>query len=149
MIEPFSFAREIVWQPTLETIARSHLQKFMAAHNIQGFEELLARSTADIAWFSDAILKYLDIRFQKPYDRVVDFGSDPAWPTWCAGGKLNIVQSCVDKYADTDAANRPAIVYEREEGAVRSLTYRQLGSEVKHCANMLRSHGLKKGDSIG
>jgi len=143
------FGGDIVWRPSPETIARSHLQKFMAKHGIASFDELLARSTSDVAWFTDAVLKYLDVRFQKPYTSVVDLSKGIAWPQWCVGGQLNIAHNCVDKYYGTETGKRPALIYESEEGHVRALSYNQLYIEVNLCANMLRSQGLKKGDAIG
>src|SRR5574337_337296 len=62
---------------------------------------------------------------------------------------LNIAYNCVDKYYGTGAGKRMAVIYESEEGAVRKLTYNDLYLEVNRCANMLRAHGLKKGDAIG
>ena len=144
-----SLGGDIVWRPTPEVIARSHLKKFMAKHGLASFDELMARSTSDVAWFTDAVLKYLDIRFQKPYSSVVDLSKGIAWPQWCVGGQLNIVHNCVDKYYGTERGKQLAVIYESEEGNVRTLSYNQLYIEVNHCANMLRVHGLKKGDAIG
>jgi acetyl-CoA synthetase len=59
----------------------------------------MARSTADVAWFTDAVLKYLDIRFRVPYSQVVDLSDGIEWPRWCVGGRMNIVDNCVDKWA--------------------------------------------------
>ena len=144
-----TFGGDIVWRPTPDVIARAHLTRFMAAHGIAGFADLMTRSTADVAWFTDAVLKYLDIGFQRPYTAVVDLSKGIAWPQWCVGGMTNIAYNCVDKHFQTEAKDRAAVVYESEEGDVRSLTYGELFFEVNRCANMLRSHGFKKGDAIG
>ena len=149
MTDSFSFGGDIVWRPSPETIARSNLKRFMDQHNLGSFDELLARSTADVAWFTDAVLKFLDIQFQKPYSKVVDLSRGIQWPQWCVGGQLNIVYNCVDKYFGTDTGQRAAIIYESEEGQTRTLTYDELYIEVNRCANMLRSHGLTKGNAIG
>ncbi|MCP5053567.1 MAG: AMP-dependent synthetase, partial [bacterium] len=69
--EEFTFGGEIVWKPTKEYIERSRLKDFMNTHNLQTFDQLMKRSTGDIAWFTDAVLKFLDIKFQKPYSKVV------------------------------------------------------------------------------
>ncbi|MEK7440089.1 MAG: AMP-binding protein, partial [Chloroflexota bacterium] len=143
------FGGEIVWRPTPETIQRSNLKKFMDKHGIKNFDELMSRSTSDVAWFTEAVLKFLDIRFQKPYTQVVDLSKGIAFPQWCVGGQLNIAHNCVDKHFYSAAQKRTAIIYESEEGQVRRLTYGQLYEEVNRCANMLRAHGFKKGDSIG
>jgi acetyl-CoA synthetase len=149
MPDDFTYGGEIVWRPTPETIQRSNLKKFMDKHGIKDFDELMSRSTSDVAWFTEAVLKFLDIKFQKPYTQVVDLSKGIAFSQWCVGGQLNIAHNCVDKHFYSAAQKRTAIIYESEEGNVRRLTYGQLYEEVNRCANMLRSHGFKKGDSIG
>ncbi len=148
--DTFSFGGEIVWRPADETIERSHLTRFMRQHGIATYDELQARSTADVAWFTDAILKYLDIRFRAPYSQVVDLSDGIEWPRWCVGGRLNIVDNCVDKWAaDPAARDRPALIWEGEEGATRTLSYGELAAEVNRCANALRALGLGRGDAVG
>ena len=71
-MEPFEFGGDIVWRPTPELIAQSNLKRFMDRHGIASLEELMRRSTTDIAWFWDAVLRELDIRFYRPYSQVVD-----------------------------------------------------------------------------
>lgn len=150
MSEKFTFGGDIVWRPTPAYVERSHLHHFMERHNIDAYADLQERSTADVAWFTDAVLKYLDIRFQEPYTQVVDLSKGIQWPLWCVGGKLNIAYNCVDKWADDPATrNHLALIWEGEEGDTRTMTYGQLQAEVNRCANALRSLGLGKGDGIG
>jgi len=150
MSDNFTFGGEIVWRPTADYVNRSHLKKFMGMHGLASFDALLQRSTADVAWFTDAILKYLDIQFQQPYTQVVDLSRGIQWPQWCVGGQLNIVYNCVDKYqANAELARRPAIVWEGEDGQTQTLTYAELYRRVNQCANALRSLGFGRGDAIG
>ncbi len=150
MTDFFSPGSEIVWRPTPDSVERSHLRRFMEQHGIASYAELQQRSTQDIAWFTDAVLKYLDIRFQVPYSQVVDLSPGIQRPRWCVGGELNIAYNCVDKWsANPQTRERRALVWEGEEGTTRSLTYGELASEVNRCANALRSLGLGKGDGIG
>lgn len=146
----FDFGGDIVWRPTPEHIAHSNLKRFMEAHNIATYDELMARSTADVAWFTEAMFEFLDIQFQRPYTQVLDLTGGIPWPQWCVGGELNIVYNCVDKWAANPATrDHVALIWEGEEGGVRRLTYGQLATEVNRCANALRSLGLGKGDGIG
>lgn len=145
----FSFGGEFVWRPDDGDISQANLTKFMALHQISDFNELMSRSTGDIAWFTDAVLKFLDIQFFQPYSKVVDLSIGIQFPQWCVDGKMNIIHNCLDKYMHSDIRLKPAILFEGEEGAVRSLTYEELNSEVNKTANALRSHGLGKGDAIG
>ena len=99
----FDFGGEIVWKPTPEYIERSHLKRFMDKHGMESFSQLMERPTGDVAWFTDEVIKYLDIQFQEPYSEVMDLSGGIQHPQWCVGGKLNIVYNCVDKWAEDPA----------------------------------------------
>ena len=101
MSETFEFGGQVVWQPSQDYIENAHLTQFMRLHGIQDFNTLMDRSTDDVAWFTDALLKYLDVRFYQPYTQVVDISKGIAWPRWCVDGQMNIVHNCLDKYIGT------------------------------------------------
>ncbi len=149
MKETFEFGGEIVWRPTSEHIDQSNLMRFMKQHNIDTFDDLMKRSTEDVAWFTDAVLKFLDIQFYEPYTKVVDLSQGIAWPRWCVDAKMNIVHNCLDKYIGTPVENQKALLWEGENGTIRSMTYGELYREVNKAANALRSIGLGFGDPIG
>ena len=150
MKKDHSLGGEIIWNPTPKYIQRSHLKRFMSLHQIESFAKLHARSVEDIAWFTDSVIRYLDIQFQSPYRQVLNLNRGIEFPGWCVGGKLNIVENCVDKWiANPDSRNRPAIIWEGEEGRIGQLTYGELFKVVNQCANALRELGLGKGDFIG
>ncbi len=149
MTEEFTFGGEIVWRPTPDIVQNSRLHDFMTRHAIPTYEALRQRSTADIAWFWEAVLAELGIEFYQPYHPIVDLSRGPAWPAWCVGGVMNIVHNCLDKWQTTPARNQAALRWEGEEGSVRVLTYGDLYREVNRLANGLRSLGLGKGDPIG
>ncbi len=150
MSDTFDFGGEFVWEPTPAYIERSNLKRFMDQHQISSMDELQRRSTEDVAWFTEAVLQFLDIRFSQPYTQVVDLSRGMARPRWCVDGHLNIATNCVDKWAEDETTRgRVALIWEGEEGKVRQLTYGQLAAQVNQCVNALHSLGLKKGDGIG
>ena len=149
MTDQFEFGGEIVWRPTPDYLEAANLTRFMRQHDIPDFEALMRRSTEDVAWFTDAVLKFLDIQFSEPYSQVVDLSRGIAWPRWVVGGKMNIVHNLLDKYIGTETEGRPAVIWEGEEGKTRTLTYGELYRKVNQAANALRSLGLGKGDAIG
>ncbi|MBR9977878.1 MAG: AMP-binding protein [Bacteroidetes bacterium] len=150
MSEQVNFGGDIVWRPSRDDIEGSNLWAFMREHGIDSHEELLQRSTTDVAWFTDALFRFLDIRFSRPYTEVLDASEGIAFPRWCVGGEMNIVESCVDRWAaDPLHFERTALIWEGEEGTTRTMSYGALAGEVNRCANALRALGLGKGDAVG
>jgi acetyl-CoA synthetase len=147
--EQFPFNQPVVWQPNEEYVQRSRLKRFMDRHGLETLDALMERSTADVAWFWEAVFEDLDIEFYEPYTQVVDLSQGIQWPRWCVGAKLNIVHNCLDKWMGTPTQNRVALRWEGEEGPVRLLTYGDLYREVNRAAAALRAAGLGKGDAIG
>ena len=149
MSDHFEFGGEVVWRPTQEIIDEANLTHFMQRNHIRDYAELMQRSTADVAWFTQALLEYLGIQFFHPYQQIVDLSRGIAWPEWCVGGSLNIVHNCLDKYVGTPVENQPALIWEGEAGQTRTYTYGDLFRQVNQTANALRSLGFGKGDAIG
>ncbi|WP_163333577.1 AMP-binding protein, partial [Klebsiella aerogenes] len=57
--------------------------------------------------------------------------------------------NCVDKHRGTPTYDQTYIVAETEDGAVRSLTYREFDEQVCRFAGLLRSLGVGQGDVVG
>jgi acetyl-CoA synthetase len=150
MTDSFDFGGDIVWRPSYDDIAGSTAYAFMQEHRIPDFQELLKRSTDDVAWFTDAVIRFFDIRFAQPYTEVLDLSNGIAFPRWCVGGRMNITESCLDRWAaDARMRDAPALLWEGEEGEVVRMTYGELLSEVNRCANALRALGIGRGDAVG
>ncbi|MDB5048451.1 MAG: acsA [Fibrobacteres bacterium] len=140
----------VAWKPDSAVRARAHLTRFIAECGCDSWEQLYGRSISDVGWFTERVLRFLDIRFHKPYRRILDLSRGMAWPSWCVDGGLNITQNCLDKHQGTPAQSLPAVIWEGEENrAARSLTYAELHAQVERCAAGLRACGLGKGDAIG
>jgi len=147
--EHFPFGQPILWRPTEAYVQQSRLKRFMDRHGLETLEELQSRAAADVGWFWEAVLQDLGIEFYEPYTKVVDLSRGIQWPTWCVGGRMNIVHNCLDKWMGTPTQNRVALRWEGEEGGVRLLSYRDLSREVNQVAGALQSAGLGQGDAIG
>ena len=139
---------DVIWEPSPEVIARSRLKQFMNQHGIETFADLLKRADADIEWFWDAAIKDIDIAFYRHFDTVVDLSKGKPWAKWWIGGRMNIVQSCLDRYRDREAHDKLAIIFEGEPGDVRKLTYAELDRQVCKLAGALRKLGVRPGDRV-
>lgn len=146
---------EIIWRPTSEFLENSNIALFMKRHGIGSYKDLIRRSTADIEWFWRACVEDLDIEWNKPFTKIYDDSEGFAWTKWFVGGELNIVQNCLDRHAairGDQQAHLPdgqALIWEGDDGAIRTYTYRQLNNEVKRFANALLGNRIKKGDAVG
>jgi acetyl-CoA synthetase len=142
-----SAAQPEVWRPTPAQIDAANVTRLMRAHDIERFEDLVTRSIIDPAWFWDAVVRDLDLEFSTAYDRVVDLARGPAWATWFIGGRTNLARQCVDRWAER-TPTAPAVVWEGEDGEVRSATYADLRDRTGAVARALVSLGVGSGDRV-
>jgi acetyl-CoA synthetase len=150
MTEQLRDNNSIAWRPTGEVISRAQLTRFISLCRLKSFDDLYQRSIEDFEWFTEQLLRFLEIQFDRPYSRIVDLSRGPQWPRWCVDGLLNITKSCLDRWIeDEETSLTPAVIWEGEGGEVRSLSYQDLWNEVCLCAAGLRACGLRKGDRVG
>nr|VFJ46379.1 MAG: acetyl-CoA synthetase [Candidatus Kentron sp. DK] len=138
-----------VWQPSPEYIENSVLARFMVAHGIDGFDALYRRADQDPEWYWNAIIRYFDVRFYRPYQQLLDTGGGLPWARWCVGGTTNLTLNCLDRHRDTPAMEKSALIWEGEDGGIRNWRYADLLAETARLAGALRGLGLGKGDAIG
>jgi acetyl-CoA synthetase len=139
----------IAWRPSPAYLQRSRLRAFIERAGLHDFNELLNKAARSPEWFWEQAVRDLDLQFYTPYERIMDTSKGWEWTTWFTGAQYNYVHDALDKRAAGADHDRPAIVFEGEEGVVRTLTYAQLHAEVCRMANGLRSLGVGEGDRVG
>jgi acetyl-CoA synthetase len=117
---------KFVWKPTKDYIQRTNIKRFMDKYAISNYDELIQRSTEDLSWFWDAVMKDLDIRWYQPYTTIYDDSKGIQWTKWFIDGKTNIVLNCIDKHVASKNKHNVALIWENEAGAVRKLTFEEL-----------------------
>ncbi len=121
--------------------------EFAAHLNEAQYHAMYARSISDPEGFWGDIAK--EFVWRAPWKKVknTSFTGDVSIK-WFEGGKLNITESCVDRWADK-TPNKTAILWESDTGdEVKHITYAQLKDEVCKLANALTELGVKKGDVV-
>jgi acetyl-CoA synthetase len=89
------------------------------------------------------------ITWFKKWDRVLDYSfNDRIYVKWFEGGKLNASYNCIDRHLDSWRRNKAAIIWEGDDGAVKTYTYQQMFYEVNNFARVLKKFGIKKGDRV-
>ncbi|MEV4421139.1 AMP-binding protein [Patulibacter sp. NPDC049589] len=140
---------EFAWVPTPQRIAEANVTRLMQRAGSGSIDELRRQSVADVDWFWGLVVDDLGIPFEEPYSAVHDSSAGVPWTTWFPGGRMNVTAACVDRWlADPERADAPALLYEAEDGARRSLTFRELAAEIDALAAGLRAGGVEPGDAV-
>ena len=105
--------------------------------------QIRAKAKSDFISFWDEQAKKLS--WFQPWIKTLDWNSPFA--KWFVGGKINASYNTLDVH-QADNANKPAILWEGENGETRTVTYRELYLDVCKFANILKSLGVKKGERV-
>ena len=123
------------------------LSKFGNIDN-QTYKRLYSQSidNPEVFWAEQA--RRLD--WIKPWDQVkaTSFDRSNISIKWFDGGKLNVSANCIDRHADK-TPDRTAIIWEADDPAIdKAISYAELKVSVCQMANVLRKHGVGKGDRV-
>ena len=105
--------------------------------------QIRAKAKSDFISFWDEQAKKLS--WFQPWIKTLDW--DSPFAKWFVGGKINASYNTLDVH-QADNANKPAILWEGENGETRTVTYRELYLDVCKFANILKSLGVKKGERV-
>jgi acetyl-CoA synthetase len=90
-----------------------------------------------------------NFRWKKQFNKVIEWNFLEPKIEWFKGGKLNITENCLDRWAELNPET-PAIIWESNnvDEHHRILTYKELLFKVNQFAHVLKNNGAKKGDRI-
>ncbi len=113
------------------------------------YRRMYADSVADPAKFWGEQGKRLD--WITPYTKVknTSFAPGAVDIRWFEDGTLNVAANCIDRHLP-QRAGQTAIIWEPDEpdAPARHVTYQELHDEVARMANVLKSHGIGRGDRV-
>ena len=90
------------------------------------------------------------IDWMTPFTKVqnTSFGPGDVSIKWFEDGVTNVAYNCIDRHL-AKRGDQVAIIFEGDDPAEDAkITYRQLHEHVCHFANVLKRHGVKKGDRV-
>lgn len=128
----------VIWEPSREFVEQTNVWRFMKRLGFSGLEDFLAFSRDNPERFWDETMREMGVEWFEPYHQVLDVSRGPEWAQWFVGGRLNIAHNCLDRWA---ASDRVACIWEGENGATRTITFRELRKDANRVANSLAALG--------
>ncbi|MCB0133304.1 MAG: AMP-binding protein, partial [Caldilineaceae bacterium] len=126
-----------VYEPSAEVIQNANVPNYM---------DLREKALEDtVAYWDERAKEFID--WYEPYTTVLDDSNKPFYK-WFVGGKVNIVHNALDRHAKSWRKNKLALLWQGEDGEQRTYSYFKLWKEVNRFANILKSMGVKKGDTV-
>ena len=105
--------------------------------------EIRKKANSDFVSFWDEQAK--NLFWFSPWKKTLDW--QPPFARWFVEGTINASYNALDVHQD-DKADKPAILWEGENGESRIITYHDMFIQVQKFSNVLKSLGVKKGDRV-
>lgn len=116
--------------------------------NPQSYDAMYEQSVRDPeAFWSEAGKR---LHWITPYTRAknTSFAPGNVDIRWFEDGTLNVSANCIDRHVEL-RGDKVAIIWEGDNpNESEQITYRQLHERVQRFANVLKKHGVKKGDRV-
>lgn len=117
--------------------------------SLEAYQEMYNRSVDDNEGFWEEQASRID--WFQPFTTVKDvsYASKDVHISWYKGGKLNASYNSIDRHLARHA-DRTALIFEPDDPDedAQHITYAQLHERVCKFANLLKNHGVKKGDRV-
>src|SRR6266568_6312575 len=134
-----------VFPPSRDVVNNANITAYMKSKGFDNYEDFYRWSLEHCFEFWDDMAK--ELSWFEPWQTTFTWTDKPFFQ-WFAGGKLNIVYNCLDRYMQTPTRTKVAYYWEADDGATRTLTYEDLYTMVNRLAKGLQNLGVKKGDRV-
>lgn len=139
---------KIAWEPTEYYATESNVVEFMDKYGYDEYDELIPNTENDLSDIWGDMAEDAGIVWRDSYDDVVDMSDGVEFAHWYTDGKLNAVETILDKWVE-QAPDRPMYRWEDEQGNTEAITYREIAERTGRLANALSDNGVEQGDVIG
>ncbi len=139
----------VLWRPSSEFKSRARLThyaqwlSYRTGESFPTYERLWAWSVEHLEAFWKSIWDYFEVQSPSPYAAVLRGGPMPEYE-WFPGSRVNYAEH-IFRMAD---AERPALLFQSERYALRSMSWQELEEEVAALATFLRRQGVTAGDRV-
>ncbi len=137
------------WTPSESYLQEANVRAFLRIHHLASERELHRLSIEDPEWFWQAFLEVIGWKWYTPPTRILDDTKGKPWTRWFVGARTNLTDAALDRWLTMGKGDTLALLYESEEGEVRTYTYAELLTEVRRLTAALRQGGIRPGDRVG
>ncbi|MDH7603289.1 MAG: acetate--CoA ligase [Melioribacter sp.] len=125
-----------VYYPSEDVLNKSHIKNWDELNELakKDYEGFWSKMADELHWFNK-------------WEKVIDDSNKPFYK-WFTKAKTNIVYNCLDVHIKTYRRNKLALIWEGENGDLRTMSYYALHREVCKFSNVLKSMGVQKGDRV-
>jgi acetoacetyl-CoA synthetase len=139
---------DLLWTPSASRIAQANLTHYMSwlaerGRNFDSYESLWQWSVDDLEGFWGSLWEYFDVRASQPYERVLGSSAMPG-AQWFPGARLNYAEHALRH----ERPGADALLFLSERRSLSSLSWTDLGNQVRRLATRLRKMGLAPGDRV-
>ncbi len=134
-----------IYRPAPEIVEHANITAYMRQKGFSTWEELYRWSIDHREEFWTDMANRLE--WFAPWEKVLDDSNAPFYK-WFTGAKFNIVHNAIDRHLNTWRRNKLALIWEGEDGSVRTFSYLAVSREVSKLANILKSMGVTQGDIV-
>ena len=115
--------------------------------NAEQYQNLYQQSILDPETFwAEQAEKF--ITWFKPWTKVQQGDFESSTIQWYQDGQLNACYNCVDRHLETRGDQIALIGEGNNPDHTKHITYKQLHEKICQFANVLKQHGIKKGDRV-
>jgi acetyl-CoA synthetase len=129
------------FKPASDFAQKAHI------NSLDQYKEMYQKSLDDPEGFWSKVAERL--HWYKKWDKVMDYDFVNANIKWFERGKLNVSYNCLDRHVEAGHGNQTAIIWEgNDPSESKHISYSELLEQVSKFANVLKAHGVKKGDRV-
>ncbi|NTX49791.1 acetate--CoA ligase [Myxococcus sp. CA039A] len=125
---------------------KEHFSRHAHVKTLEDYRDLYQKSLnePDAFWGEQA----QRLTWFHPPEAIREVDAEQVDFSWFSGGKLNAAYNCVDRHA-RERPGKAAIIWAKNEpGEYQTITFRELQHHVGRVANVLKAHGVRKGDRV-
>jgi acetoacetyl-CoA synthetase len=140
---------DLLWEPSDDFKAQANMTNYMKWLNSEkglafdDYHSLWQWSVTEIENFWQSLWEFFQIKFSKPYSRVL---SDRTMPgaRWFAGAELNYAEHVFRN----SSPDYPALIFQSEIQPLTEVSWEELYQKVSSVAAALRDMGIERGDRV-